>query len=182
MIIKIQQQVFNFLKDIGHGTVLAVAADLMPFSNDSFDNARFMSQLLFLADGMEDEYIPITFKEWKEAKLSRYAVEKARYYFYTLGVLDYCVKKDGQGNPVVHYKLNFKALMTELKKFFKDAKNTIFSSFADSFKRKSEQTHNNMRTSTNLQYKETYKSENIGQQIKKETKEEHKARMDSFYL
>jgi hypothetical protein len=59
MLIKIQQQVFNFLKDLGHGTVLAVAADLMPFANDSFDNARFMSQFLFYADGRDDEFIPI---------------------------------------------------------------------------------------------------------------------------
>jgi hypothetical protein len=47
----------------------------------------------------------LPFKDWKGAQLSRYAVEKARYYFSTLGILDYKVKKDRQGNPVCHYKL-----------------------------------------------------------------------------
>jgi len=181
MIMKIQQQVFNFLKDMGHGTVLAVAGDLMPFSNHSFDNARFISQLLFLADGQEDEYIPISFKDWKDAHLSRYAIEKARYYFFSIGVLEYKVIKHN-GNPTVHYKLNFKLLMTELKKFFKDAKTVIFSSFAEIFKCKSGQAQQEMPTRTNLPYKQILESKNVGQQTRKESKQERIDKYEKFYL
>ena len=185
LIMKAQQQVFDFLKDtMGKSTLLAVAGDMTPFANGSFDNARFLSQLLFWVevDDRED-WTPIPMKEWKDvAQLSRYAIEKARYYFYSIGILEYKVKKDSQGNPTVHYKLNFKALMTELKKFFKDAKRVIFSSFADSFKSKSGQAQQEMMTRTYPLSKEIYKNKNIGQQTKMESKQEKKDKYEKFYL
>jgi len=178
-----QQQVFDFLKDImGQSTLLAVAGDMTPFANDSFDNARFLSQLLFWTDDRE-EWTPIAFKEWKDkAHLSRYAIERARYYFYSIGVLEYKVKKDSQGNPTVHYKLNFKTLMSELKKFFKSAKVVIFSGFAEVFKSKSGQAQQAMRTKTKPQYKEKLKSKNIGQVVINETRVERVERFERFYL
>ena len=180
---KAQQQVFDFLKDtMGHSTLLAVAGDMTPFANGSFDNARFISQLLYWVDDRE-EWTPIPMKEWKDvAQLSRYAIEKARYYFYSLGILEYKVMKDSQGNPTVHYKLNFKALMRELKKFFNNAKTVIFSSFADSFKSKSGQAQNGVPTRTNLQSKERLESKNIGQQTKRESKQERIDKYEKFYL
>ncbi len=180
---KAQQQVFDFLKStLGHSTLLAVAGDMTPFANGSFDNARFISQLLFWADDRED-WVPIPMKEWKDvAHLSRYAIEKARYYFYNKGVLEYKVKKDGNGNPTVHYKLNFKALMTELKKFFKSAGTVILSSFADLLKSKSGQAQTELPTRTYPQFKEKYKNKNIGQMVKVETKQEKKDKYETFYL
>ena len=180
---KAQQQVFDFLKDtLGHSTLLAVAGDMTPFANGSFDNARFISQLLFWADDRED-WVPIPMKEWKGvAHLSRYAIEKARYYFHTTGVLEYRVKKDSKGNPVCHYKLNFKALMTELTKFFKSAKTVIFTSFADCFNSRGGQAQTETRTSTYPQYKKRYKSENIGRKSKMETKEPKPSKYEKFYL
>ena len=178
-----QQQVFDFLKDtLGRSTLLAVAGDMTPFANGSFFNARLLSQLLFWADDRED-WTPIPMKEWKEvAQLSRYAIEKARYYFSTIGVLEYKVKKDSQGNPTCHYKLNFKALMEALKKFFKSTKTIIFSSFADSFKAKRGQVQQDERTSTNPQYKERIATKNISAYAKVETKEQRKARLERMYL
>ena len=180
---KAQQMVFDFLKDtMGHSTLLAVAGDMMPFANDSFNNARFLSQLLFWVDDRED-WTPIPYKEWSSiAKLSRYSVEKARYYFYSIGVLEYKVKKDSSGNPTVHYKLDFKALMKELHKFYKSSKTVIMSSFADLLKSKKEQKHNDIPTRTYPQYKEKLESKNIGQSSKNETREERKKRLERLYL
>jgi len=178
---KIQQQVFDFLKDMGRGTILAVAADLMPFSGDCFDTSRFMSQLLFIAEGREDEFIPITFQDWKDAKLSRYGVEKARFFFYQMGVLEYKVKKFN-GNPTAHYKLDFKLLMEKLKSFFKKARTVIFSSYADSLKRKREQTQTEMRTTPKPLLNKVLESKNIGQEVKSVTKKEKKDKYEKFYL
>ena len=179
---KAQQQVFDFLKDtMGHSTLLAVAGDMTPFANGSFDNARFISQLLFWVDDRE-EWTPIPMKEWKDvAQLSRYAIEKARYFFYSIGVLEYKVIKHN-GNPTVHYKLNFKALMTELKKFFKDAKTVIFSSFADCFKSRGGQAQQDTPTKTYPPYKERLESKNIGQQSKMEAKQTRINYFEKFYL
>lgn len=178
---KAQQQVFDFLQGMGNNTLLAVAGEMVPFSNNSFDNARFLSQLLFWADD-RGEWTPITFKEWKgTARLSRYAVEKARFYFYNLGILEYQVKKDGQGNPTAHYKLNFKALMNELKKFFKDAVKSVFSGYAELFKCKRGQAINNMRTQAKPLYKERLEPESIGQIIKKGSQQRDPSRYDRFY-
>jgi len=178
---KIQQQVFDFLKDMGRGTILAVSADLMPFSNDSFDNARFMSQLLFLAEGREDEFIPITFNDWKDAKLSRYAVEKARHFFYSMGVLEYKVKKFN-GNPTAHYKIDFKLFMEKLKSFFKKVGTVIFSSYAESLKRKREQEQTEMRTTPKPLLNKVLESKNIGQVAKRESRQERKDKYEKFYL
>ena len=183
---KTQQQVFDFIKEkMGHSTLLAIAGDMTPFTNDSFDNARFLSQLLFWVDD-STEWVPIQMKEWKEvAHLSRYAIEKARYFFYNMGVLEYCVRKDSKGNPVSHYRLDFKALMSKMNKFFKDNKPkqiVTFSGFADCFKRKSEQIHNTLPTNTYPQYKEKLESKNIGQSSKNETREERKKRLERLYL
>jgi hypothetical protein len=61
------------------------------------------------------EWTPIELKKWKEvAKLSRYAIEKARFYFNSIGK---------NGNPTDHYKLNFKKLRQPLKKIFLDNTN-----------------------------------------------------------
>jgi len=180
---KAQQTVFDFLKDtMGHSTLLAISGELMPFANDSFDNARFLSQLLFWVDDRE-EWTPIPFKEWKTiAKLSRYAVEKARYYFYDLGVLEYKVKKDAQGNPTAHYKLDFKVLMTELKKFFKGAKTVILSSYAELLKTKREQNQKQMSTKTYTPYKEKLESKNIGRQSEQDRRQELKDKYEPLYL
>lgn len=183
---KAQQQVFNFIKDtMGKSTLLAISGDLTPFTNNSFDNARFLSQLLFWVDD-SDDWTPIQMKEWKEvAHLSRYAIEKARYYFYSIGVLEYRVKKDDKGNPVSHYRLDFKALMNKMSNFFKGNKPkqiVTFFGFADSFKRKSEQNQIDNRTKTYPQYKEKLESKNIGQTFKNETKEERVKRFETFYL
>ena len=183
---KTQQQVFDFIKEkMGHSTLLAIAGDMTPFTNDSFDNARFLSQLLFWVDD-STEWVPIQMKEWKEvAHLSRYAIEKARYFFYNMGVLEYCVRKDSKGNPVSHYRLDFKALMSKMNKFFKDNKPkqiVTFSGFADCFKRKSTQEKIINPTTTYPQYKEKLESKNIGQSSKNETKEERRKRLERFYL
>ena len=183
---KAQQTVFDFIKDtIGHSTLLAIAGDMTPFANNSFDNARFLSQLLFWTDD-KNEWVPIQMNEWKEvAHLSRYAIEKARYFFYSIGVLEYCVKKDSKGNPVSHYRLDFKALMSKMKKFFKDNKPkqiVTFSGFADYFKRKSTQEKIINPTNTYPQYKEKLESKNVGQSSKNETREERKKRLERLYL
>ena len=192
---KAQQTVFDFIKDtMGHSTLLAIAGDMTPFTNNSFDNARFLSQLLFWVDD-KNEWTPIQMKEWKEvAHLSRYAIEKARFYFYNMGVLEYRVKKDLNGNPVSHYRLDFKALMNKMSKFFKYNKPkpkriiskpkqiVTFSGFADCFKRKSEQIHNTLPTNTYPQYKEKLESKNVGQTSKNETREERKKRLERLYL
>ena len=183
---KAQQTVFDFIKDtIGHSTLLAIAGDMTPFANNSFDNARFLSQLLFWVDD-RNEWVPIQMNEWKDvAHLSRYAIEKARYFFYNMGVLEYCVRKDSKGNPVSHYRLDFKALMSKIKKFFKENKPkqiVTFSGFADCFKRKSEQIHNTLPTNTYPQYKEKLESKNVGQTSKNETREERKKRLERLYL
>ena len=68
--------------------------------------------------------------------------------------------------------------MTELKKFFKDAKRVIFSSFADSFKSKSGQAQQEMPTRTYPLSKEIYKNKNIGQQSKRDKKDKY----EKFYL
>jgi len=177
---KIQQQVFDFLKDMGRGTILAVAGDLVPFANNNFDNARFLSQLLFIADGRDEEYIPITFKDWKDARLSRYAIEKARYFFYSMGILEYKVVKH-QGNPTVHYRLNFKLLMKELRKFFKSAATVIFSSFADSFKCKSVQAQTETVTSPKPLLKKVFESKSIRHEIKKGSQQRDSSYYDRFY-
>lgn len=180
---KAQQQVFDFFSSMGQGTILAVAGDMSIFTGDSFNHSRFLSQLLFWIDGQEDEYVPISFKEWKDtAKLGRYAVEQARWFFVKLGVLEYKVKKDGQGNPTVHYKLNFKALMEELKQFFKSTKNVIFSSYAETFKAKSRGNRINGQTPSYPHSKETFKTENIGQVAKRESKQDRKDKYEKFYL
>jgi len=178
-----QQQVFDFLKDtLGQSSILAIAGEMMPFSNGSFFNARFISQLLFWADDRE-EWTAIPHAEWqKVAKLSRYAIEKARYYFSTIGVLEYKVKKDRQGNPTCHYKLNFKVLMSELKKFFKSPRTPIFSSYADSFKTRGVQVQAEVRTNTNPQYKERIETKNLGQKVKQETKKQKVDKYEKFYL
>ncbi len=182
---KAQQEFFDLLKDMGQGTVLAVAGDIMPFTGDSFNHARFLSQLMFWVEGQENEYVPIPFKEWEDvARLGRYAVEQARCFFVKMGVLDYKVKKD-QGTPTVHYRLNFKALITELKKFFKDAvsaRRVIFTSYAETFKTLGRGNRINGQTPSYLQYKERYKNENIGQVIKVESKQEKRDKYEKFYL
>ena len=179
---KAQQTVFDLIKDsMGHSSIMAVAGDMIPFANNSFDNARFLSQLLFWIDDRED-WVPIPFKEWKTvAKMSRYSIEKARYFFYSMGVLEYKVKKDSKGNPTAHYKLNFKALMKELNKFFKSAKTLILSSFADCLKSKRGQDKKESVTRTYPQYKESLEPKSVGQHSKKETKKKDKGRYDKFY-
>jgi len=178
---RIQQQVFDYLKSIGRGTIYAVAGDLMPFTGNSFNNARFLSQLLFIAEGRDNEYAPITFKEWRDAGLSRHAVEKARYFFYRMGLLEYRVKKD-RGNPTSHYKLNLDSLLKKMKEFFNSAKPLIFSSFADSLKLKSTQVQNEGVTTPKLQLNKVLESKNIGQEVKRETKQEKKKKYENFYL
>ena len=178
-----QQQVFDFFSSIGQGTILAVAGDMTPFTGNSFDHSRFLSQLLFWIEGQDAEYVPISFKEWLDtAKLGRYAVEQARHFFVKLGVLEYKVKKDRQGNPVCHYRLDFKSLMSALKEFFKSTKNIIFSSYAESFKAKSRGSRSDGTTSSYPPYKERYKSENIGRKSKMETKEPKPSKYEKFYL
>jgi len=178
---RIQQQVFDFLKDIGRGTIYAVAGELTPFAN-GFNNARFISQLLFVVEGQEDEYVPVAFKEWKDAGLTRYAIEKARYFFYSMGILDYCVKKDRRGNPTAHYKLNFKALMSELKKFFKNAKSVILSSYAETIKSKRGQAKNVMPTNAKPHIKEMYMDKSVYRQSEKDRKQSLRDKYDTFYL
>lgn len=182
-----QQMVFDFLKETmgGRSTLLAVAGDLVPFSDESFDSARFLSQLLYWTDDRED-WCPIAFKEWKDvAKLSRYAVEKARYYFYSLGILEYKVKKDQQGNPTSHYRLNFKALISKLKEFFKEAKTArpvIMTSFADLLRSRRAQDQDKMSRQSKPQYKENNNEKNIGRQENKQSKQEKVAYYSDFYL
>lgn len=179
---KAQQQVFDLIKEsMGHSTLLAISGELVPFANDSFDNARFLSQLLFWVDD-RNEWTPIAFKEWKSvAKMSRYAVEKARYYFYSLGVLEYKVMKDSNGNPTAHYKLDFKALMKELIKFFKTAGRVILSSFADLLKCKRGQDQKVLPTKTYPLSKEIYETKSIVQQLKKERKSVLKEKYENVY-
>jgi len=179
---KVQQQVFDLIKDsMGHSSIMAVAGDMMPFSNNSFDNARFLSQLLFWVDNNED-WVPIPFKEWKTvAKMSRYSIEKARYFFYSMGILEYKVKKDSKGNPTAHYKLNFKALMKELNNFFKSAKTVILSSFADCLKSKREHAQKESRTKTYPQYKERLEPKSIEHGTKGMSKQERSTYYDKFY-
>jgi len=184
---KAQQQVFEFIKEsMGHSTLLAISGELVPFANDSFDNARFISQLLFWVDD-RNEWTPIAYKEWKSvAKMSRYAVEKARNFFYNLGVLEYKVKKDSSGNPTAHYRLDFKALMKALTKFFKTAKKVIMTGFADLLKSKRGQDQNQSFKKTYPLSKEMFKTESISQQSKTEIDKTKKGflkdKYESYYL
>ena len=61
--------------------------------------------------------------KWKEvARLSLYAINKARFYFCSLGVLKYTFKNNLQDGNFTAHKWNFKKLTIELKKFSKEAK------------------------------------------------------------
>jgi len=181
---KAQQKVFDFLKtSLGYSSLLAVAGDLVPFSNDSFDNARFLSQLIFWTDDRE-EFEPIPTKRWKDvAKLSRYAVDKARYFFSCMGILETRVFKDIHGNPTVHYKLDFKVLMQKLIEFFKDKiKDGLLSGFAEISNSISGQNKSDSRTKTKLHNKSNSINKNIGHKNKKENKMERKAYFEKFYI
>jgi len=188
---KAQQTVFDFLNNmLGRSTLLTVAGELVPFSGDSYNNSRFLSQLLFWADDREDwEAIPA--KQWKDvAKLTRYSVDKARNFFTRMGILETKVIKNIEGNPMVHYRLNFKMLMSKLKEFFKDkVKDIIMSGFAEISKTFCRQTKNDLSARPKLQYNKIYNEKSIGQANndvgrinKNETREQRKARLEKLYL
>jgi len=112
------QQTVDFLKDtFGKRTAAAIAGNLTPFVNNSFDNALFLSYLIVsMAESPEEEWVSITFEDWEDLDINRAVVEKARYYFHNLEILEYKVKKNGQGNTTTHYKVNYETLLQELSK------------------------------------------------------------------
>ena len=114
-----QQAIFEVIKQFtGKDNIIAVSRPFVDYMG-SIEGGLFLSQLLYWSDKGKNPsgYIYKTYKEWyQELRLSKYQVMKASKICEQRNFLKTKIKK-ANGNPTVHYKLNYNKFIKGLVKF-----------------------------------------------------------------
>ena len=107
----------------GQANILTIPRPFVDFMGN-LDGALFLSQVLYWSDRGRDGWFYKTYAEWQEEIcLSEYEVKKAVKKLVDLGVLETQVRK-ANGNPTVHYHLDFDAFSESFLNFLQKRKPT----------------------------------------------------------
>jgi len=107
----------------GQANILTIPRPFVDFMGN-LDGALFLSQVLYWSDKGRDGWFYKTYAEWQEEIcLSEYEVKKAVKKLIDLGVLETQVRK-ANGNPTVHYRLDFDAFSESFLNFLQKRKPT----------------------------------------------------------
>jgi hypothetical protein len=121
------QQVINLIKRMARpARILAIPQPLVAFVG-SVDAGLLLAQIIFWSDKTRDKagWFYKTYDEWQaEIYLSEYEVRKNARKLVEMGLIETKVKKAPNGNPTVHYRLDWVNFLETFRKFLEAGKDS----------------------------------------------------------
>lgn len=108
----------------GQANILTIPRPFVDYMGN-LDGALFLSQLVYWSDKGRDGWFYKTYAEWQEEIcLSEYEIKKAVKVLVDRGCLETAVRR-ANGNPTVHYKLDFDVFSESFINFLQERKPSL---------------------------------------------------------